>query len=309
MTESKGGLFQRLKAGLSKTRESFVRQMDGLLSGRRIDDALLEELEDLMIMADFGVETSRVLLADARGRARADRVEDAPGLRRLLADAVRTRLDMGPGALVHHGERPRVVLVVGVNGVGKTTTIGKLAAHLRGEGQSVLLAAGDTFRAAAVEQLQVWGQRSGCAVVAQETGADAASVLYSAHQSARAQGLDWLIADTAGRLHTKVNLMEELKKIQRILAKQDPQAPHEVLLVLDATTGQNAINQARQFHESLGLTGLIVTKLDGTAKGGVVVGLAERFGLPIRYVGVGEGVEDLRPFDAAQFSQALFESR
>lgn len=304
----RGGLFRRFKAGLTKTRQVFVRHLDVMLAGgEAVDDALMEELEALLISADFGVEPTMGILEDVRRTYPVE--EGAQGFRRTLKEVIRSRLqDAGAEGPAPVSTPPRVILVVGVNGVGKTTTIGKLAAMYTADGHQVMLAAGDTFRAAAVEQLEIWGRRAGCPVIAQKRKADSASVVFDAYNSARSRQVDILLADTAGRLHTKVNLMEELKKIRRVLGRQDPQAPHETWLVLDATTGQNAISQARQFHDALGLTGLIITKLDGTAKGGVIVGIADTLKLPIRYLGVGEGVEDLRPFDADAFVDALFES-
>jgi fused signal recognition particle receptor len=304
----KTGLFQRIKQGLQKTREEFGRHLDSLLSNTEpVDDNLLEELEALLISADFGVQSTQSILEETRTRY--PKAEGAAGFRQTLKAVIQERLEANQRPMnFSTDDGPHVILVAGVNGVGKTTTIGKLAAYFSESGKSVVLAAGDTFRAAAVEQLQIWGERSGCQVISQQRNADSASVVFDAYASARARHADLLIADTAGRLHTKVNLMEELKKIQRVLSRQDARAPHDVWLVLDATTGQNAISQARQFHESLGLTGLIITKLDGTAKGGVVVGIGDAFHLPIHFLGVGEGVNDLKPFDPATFVAALFES-
>ncbi|OSM02321.1 signal recognition particle-docking protein FtsY [Magnetofaba australis] len=298
--------FKRLKSGLSKTREQLSKQVDALLTGSRVDAETYEELEDLLIMADFGVETAQAIIQQTRERSK--KAEDGDQVRDALKAVIRDHLQscQSPRELTAPG--PHVILIVGVNGVGKTTTIGKLAAYHKQQGRSVMLAAGDTFRAAAVEQLKLWGERVDAPVIAQGQDADSASVIHDAYESARARGVDVLIADTAGRLHTKSNLMEELKKIRRVLGKLDASAPHDVWLVLDATTGQNAISQVQTFHDAMTLTGLAITKLDGTAKGGVVVGLSERFGLPVRYVGVGEGVDDLRPFDAAEFADALFDS-
>lgn len=296
----------RLKSGLAKTREKFTKGLDKLLSGRVVDDALLEELEELLITADFGLDTSLKIIAEARERYQKGKERSSDVFRRCLREVVKDRLDAHQGRVSTEPFKPRVILVVGVNGVGKTTTVGKMAAYYRQNGHKVLLAAGDTFRAAAVEQLEKWGERSGCPVISQGYMADSASVIFDAHTAAKSRGVDLLIADTAGRLHTKVNLMEELKKIKRVLGRQDPQSPHEILLVLDATTGQNAISQVRKFHDQLGVTGLVVTKLDGTAKGGVLVAICEQFGLPIRFIGVGEGIDDLKPFDSAQFVEALF---
>ncbi|HHC72041.1 MAG TPA: signal recognition particle-docking protein FtsY [Thiotrichales bacterium] len=299
------GLFARLKRGLAKTGALLNQDIGELFKGR-IDEELLEEIETHLLLADVGVEATREIIDDLQARLRRNEMKNAEALRRALREHMVQILEPVSRPLEIPDEvRPFVILVVGVNGVGKTTTIGKLTRHLMDAGMSVMLAAGDTFRAAAVEQLQVWGQRTGVPVVAQHTGADSASVIYDALQAARARGIDVLIADTAGRLHTQSNLMEELRKIQRVIRKLDPSAPHEVLLVVDAGTGQNALSQARQFHEALGVTGLVVTKLDGTAKGGIVFALARTLGIPIRFIGVGEGVEDLQVFDAEAFVDAL----
>ncbi len=298
--------FARLREGLSKTRKAFTSQLDALLTGRKVDAELIEELEALLITSDFGLETTQRILSEAQSRSRSARREEAGQFREILKDVIWERLDAARQPWRLTEQKPHVILIVGVNGVGKTTTIGKLAAHFQGEGKKVILAAGDTFRAAAVAQLETWGERVRCQVIAQGQNADSASVVHDAFAAARARQMDVLIADTAGRLHTKINLMEELKKIQRVVARQEAQAPHDVWLVLDATTGQNAIHQVKHFHEALGLTGLIITKLDGTAKGGVVVGISEQFRLPIRFIGVGEGVADLKPFEPDQFVDALF---
>jgi len=305
----KGGLFARFKQGLSKTRGSFTEGLARLVGGKKqIDDELLEELETLLITADVGMETTTEIIDDITDRVRRKDLADpqavVEALREHLVEALSIPaepLDWKPGA------DNRVVLVVGVNGVGKTTTIGKLAARYQDEGLSVMLGAGDTFRAAAVEQLQQWGERIGAPVIAQGSGADSASVIHDAVQAAASRGTDVMLADTAGRLHTKSNLMDELRKVRRVVNRIDDHAPHETWLVLDATTGQNALAQAEKFHEAVPLTGLILTKLDGTAKGGIAVALARRMGLPIRYIGVGEGVEDLRPFDPEAFVDALLD--
>jgi fused signal recognition particle receptor len=270
-----------------------------------LDDAFLDELETCLITADVGVGAATELVERLRARTRKREFADSGALLAALRAELVERLKPVERPLEVGGHEPFVLLVVGVNGVGKTTTIGKLARRFRGEGRSVLLAAGDTFRAAAVEQLQTWGARNGVPVVAQGSGADSASVIFDALQTARSRGIDVLVADTAGRLHTQSGLMDELAKIRRVLGKLDAQAPHEVLLVIDGTTGQNAISQVRQFHQAIGVSGLVVTKLDGTAKGGVVFALAREFGLPIRYVGLGEGAEDLRAFEAAAFVDGL----
>ncbi len=307
--KARPGLLRRLKEGLAKTRASFTDGLAALVLGRKqIDEALLDELETLLLTADVGVEATRRIIDDLTERVRRKDLKDPQALTEalearlveILQQAERPVKQPAPG-------RPQVILMVGVNGAGKTTTIGKLAKQLQQEGQSVMLAAGDTFRAAAVEQLQTWGERNGIPVIAQHTGADSASVIFDALQAATARGIDVLIADTAGRLHTKSNLMEELAKIARVMKKIDPDAPHEVMLVVDATTGQNAINQAEQFNRAVPLTGITLTKLDGTAKGGIVFAIAERLKIPIRFIGVGEGIDDLKPFDARAFVAALFE--
>ncbi len=306
--EGRGGLVRRLAARLRRTREGLGGALAGLFRGRRIDDELLEDLETRLLLADVGVEATRRIVDGLARRVARRELADAEALSRALREALLEILAPCERPLeIDRSRRPFVILVVGVNGVGKTTTIGKLAHRFREQGLTVMLAAGDTFRAAAVEQLQAWGERNGVPVVAQHTGADSASVIYDALQAARARGIDVLLADTAGRLHTKSNLMEELAKVVRVVRKLDPEAPHEVLLVLDATTGQNALAQARQFHEAVGVTGIAVTKLDGTAKGGILFAIAEALGIPIRYIGVGEGAEDLREFDAELFVDALFE--
>ena len=308
--ETGGGLFQRLKARLARTRNNLASGLANILLGRRqIDDDLLEELETLLLTADVGVDATKRIIEELTARVKRRELADPQALGRELRTALAGILESAdrPEAEVQAGS-PRVILMVGINGAGKTTTIGKLAKRFRDEGRSVMLAAGDTFRAAAVEQLQGWGDRNQVPVVAQHTGADAASVIYDALQAARSRGTDVLIADTAGRLHTKSNLMDELAKIARVMKKIDPAAPHEVWLVVDGTTGQNALNQAVEFHRSVGLTGIVITKLDGTAKGGILFAIAERLQLPIRYIGIGESADDLRPFDPEQFVAALFES-
>ncbi|MCP5353462.1 MAG: signal recognition particle-docking protein FtsY, partial [Chromatiales bacterium] len=277
-----------------------------LLGRKQIDADLLEELEMQLLSADVGVEATDRLLADLSGRLKRKQLDDPEALFVALREDMQAMLAPVEQPLDVSAHKPFVILMVGVNGAGKTTTIGKLAKRLLNDGRSVMLAAGDTFRAAAVEQLQVWGERNGVPVVAQHTGADSASVVFDAYESARARGFDVLIADTAGRLHTQSNLMEELRKIKRVLGKIDASAPHEVMLVVDAGTGQNAMNQAEQFNAAVGLTGITLSKLDGTAKGGVIFAIAERLGVPIRFIGVGEAVEDLRPFSAEEFVDALF---
>ena len=295
--------FARLRDRLRRTRQGLV----GLFVGRKLDDETLEELESRLLLADVGVDVTNQLMKRLNDRVAHRQLNDIPALVQALRDELLAILLPCQQPWRPSDSRPYVILTVGVNGVGKTTTIGKLAKNLQTDGLSVLLAAGDTFRAAAVEQLQVWGERNRIPVIAQQSGADSASVIYDAIQAAKARQVDVVIADTAGRLHTQSNLMEELKKIKRVTGKVDAEAPHEVLLVVDASTGQNALNQAVQFHEAVGVTGLVLTKLDGTAKGGIVFAIARRLGLPIRFIGVGEGIEDLRPFDAAEFVAALLD--
>jgi fused signal recognition particle receptor len=295
LTTAEGGFLARLRASVNRG-TSWVAD---LLPGRRIDEQLLEELETRLLAADVGVEATEVILSDLHRKVERAELADARALETALADSLLAILKPVERPLAVDRERkPYVILVVGVNGSGKTTTIGKLARRLKGEGLSVMLAAGDTFRAAAVEQLAIWAERNGVPVVAQATGADPAAVVFDAMQSARARGIDVLIADTAGRLHTQSHLMDELAKIARVIRRLDPDAPHEVLLVLDASLGQNAVRQAEQFNEAIGVTGIVVTKLDGTARGGIVVAIARRFGLPIRFVGVGEQAEDGGIFNA-----------
>ncbi|MDH0292701.1 signal recognition particle-docking protein FtsY [Pseudomonas sp. GD04087] len=308
---AKVGFFARLKQGLSKTSASLGEGMASLFLGKKaIDDDLLDEIETRLLTADVGVEATTAIVQNLTKRVARKELADSEALYKALQEELATLLRPVEQPLsITADKQPYVILVVGVNGVGKTTTIGKLAKKLQQDGKKVMLAAGDTFRAAAVEQLQVWGERNNIAVIAQHTGADSASVIFDAVQAAKARGVDVLIADTAGRLHTKDNLMEELKKVRRVIGKLDETAPHEVLLVLDAGTGQNAINQAKQFNNAVELTGLALTKLDGTAKGGVIFALAKQFALPIRYIGVGEGIDDLRTFEADAFVRALFETR
>ena len=308
--ETKAGFFSRLKQGLSKTSASIGEGMASLFLGKKvIDDELLEDIETRLLTADVGVEATAVIIQSLTQKVARKQLTDADALYKSLQAELAAMLKPVEAPLVITPNKPFVILVVGVNGAGKTTTIGKLAKKLQSEGKKVMLAAGDTFRAAAVEQLQVWGERNKIPVIAQHTGADSASVIFDAVQAAKARNIDVLIADTAGRLHTKDNLMEELKKVRRVIGKLDADAPHEVLLVLDAGTGQNAISQAKQFNQTVQLTGLALTKLDGTAKGGVIFALAKQFGLPIRYIGVGEGIDDLRTFEAEPFVQALFAER
>ncbi|MDM2877610.1 signal recognition particle-docking protein FtsY [Citrobacter sp. Cpo040] len=303
---TKEGFFARLKRSLLKTKENLGSGFISLFRGKKIDDDLFEELEEQLLIADVGVETTRKIIANLTEGASRKQLKDAEALYGLLKEEMGEILAKVDEPLNVDGKTPFVILMVGVNGVGKTTTIGKLARQFEQQGKSVMLAAGDTFRAAAVEQLQVWGQRNNIPVIAQHTGADSASVIFDAIQAAKARNVDVLIADTAGRLQNKSHLMEELKKIVRVMKKLDEDAPHEVMLTIDASTGQNAISQAKLFHEAVGLTGITLTKLDGTAKGGVIFSVADQFGIPIRYIGVGERIEDLRPFKADDFIEALF---
>ncbi|MDH5297429.1 MAG: signal recognition particle-docking protein FtsY [Desulfobulbaceae bacterium] len=302
-------LLQRLKERLAKSRESFIERVDNLFLGKKvIDDDLLDELEEILITADLGATTTQNLINTARARVKRQELSDPQALKNVIKEQILGYIlnSERPAELVMPPEGPFVIMVVGVNGVGKTTTIGKMAHKFARSGQRVLLVAADTFRAAAVEQLQIWGKRIGVEVIAQQTGADPSSVVYDALDSARAKKYDVIIVDTAGRLHTKVNLMEELKKIKRVMDKKVPGAPHEVLLVIDATTGQNGISQARLFNETVAVTGLALTKLDGTAKGGIVVNICHEFNIPIRFIGIGEQMEDLRDFDANEFVEAFF---
>ncbi|GAB3284081.1 signal recognition particle-docking protein FtsY [Parahaliea aestuarii] len=304
----KDGFFRRLRRGLGRTSDNLVQGLGTLFLGRKeIDDELLEELESRLLMADVGVEATVDIIGRLTQRVSRKELTQPSALEQALKEELQALLEPCEVPLVPAGHKPYVILMVGVNGVGKTTTIGKLARRFQSEGRSVMLAAGDTFRAAAVEQLQVWGERNNVPVIAQHTGADSASVLFDALQAAQARGTDVLIADTAGRLHNKDHLMEELRKVVRVMGKLDAGAPHEVMLVLDAGTGQNALSQASQFQQVVGVTGITLTKLDGTAKGGVIFAIARKLGLPIRFIGVGEAVEDLRPFEAEPFIRALFE--
>ena len=294
------GLFSRLKQGLSRTRHGLTDSLANLVLGAKtIDDDLMEQIEDLLISADLGMDATTRISQHLLQKVSRNELKDSEALFTALHDEMQLILKpCEQPLLIPEQDTPFVILVVGINGAGKTTTIGKLASRLQKEGKSVMLAAGDTFRAAAVEQLQVWGERNNIPVVAQHSGADSASVIYDAFESARARNIDVLIADTAGRLHTQSNLMEELKKVKRVISKLDATAPHEVMLVVDAGTGQNAVNQAQEFNQAMQLTGITLTKLDGTAKGGVIFAIAHKLGLPIRFIGVGEGIEDLRVFEA-----------
>lgn len=308
--EEKGRFFKRMKSGLSKTRKAMSSGIGTLLLGRReIDDELFEDLEMQLVMSDVGVEATRQVIDNLEQRVERQEMADGHALVRSLKQELSNILEPCQSSLsvTKPQDGPFVLLVVGVNGVGKTTTIGKMAKYYQQQGKSVMLAAGDTFRAAAVEQLQVWGERNDVPVIAQHTGADSASVIFDAVEAAKARGTDIIIADTAGRLHNKSNLMEELSKVVRVMQKLDVTAPHEVLLVLDAATGQNALSQAEHFRKAVGVTGVALTKLDGTAKGGVIFAIAKQLGLPIRFIGVGEQIDDLRPFRSDDFVEALFE--
>lgn len=304
---SEGGFFSRLVKGLLKTKQNIGAGFRSFFLGKKIDDELFEELEEQLLIADIGVPTTSKIIKNLTEHASRKELQDAELLYQQLKVEMANILEpVAKPLVIDNTKKPYVILMVGVNGVGKTTTIGKLARKFQAEGKSVMLAAGDTFRAAAVEQLQVWGERNHIPVVAQSTGSDSASVIFDAMQSAAARNIDILIADTAGRLQNKNNLMDELKKIVRVMKKYDETAPHEIMLTLDAGTGQNAISQAKLFNEAVGLTGISLTKLDGTAKGGVIFAIADQFKLPIRYIGVGEKIEDLREFNAKEFIEALF---
>lgn len=302
------GFFDRLKKGLAKTRETLTNKIEKLIIGYAdIDDDLLDDLEEALIMSDVGVKTTEKLMADVRKGIKKKEINTPEDLKPFLAEKISEILSTGSDETRIAAAGPTVLLVIGVNGVGKTTTIGKLAAYYKEQGKSVMLAAADTFRAAAIDQLQIWGDRTGVPVIRHEEGSDPAAVAFDAVKAARARNIDVLIIDTAGRLHTKSNLMEELKKINRVVQREIAEAPHETLLVLDATTGQNAISQADLFQKTAAITGIVLTKLDGTAKGGVIIGLKAELSMPVKWVGVGEGVDDLRPFNAHEFSRALFD--
>jgi len=305
--EEKKGFFDRLKSGLSRTRSNFTQGLSSLLLGRKsIDDEILEELETLLLTSDVGMEATQELISDLTDRLEHKQLNDSEALFHALEEDMIKILQPCEASLeIDETKKPYVILMVGINGVGKTTTIGKLAQRYKQDGKSVMLAAGDTFRAAAVQQLQAWGNRNNVPVISQHDGADSASVIFDAIQSARSKNVDILIADTAGRLHTQQNLMEELKKIARVMKKLDDSAPHEVMLVLDAGTGQNALSQASQFKQAVEVSGITLTKLDGTAKGGILFAIAKSLGIPIRYIGIGEGLDDLREFDATDYVNAL----
>lgn len=309
-TDSKGstGFFDRLKHGLLKTRHRLTDGLSDLFLGKKtIDTELLTEIEDTLLSSDVGVQATKRVIQQLTERLKRHELKDGEALQNALTQYLTEIL--APCQVpftIPEGKKPYVILMVGINGSGKTTTIGKLAKRLQSEGKSVLLAAGDTFRAAAIEQLKIWGERNDVPVIAQHSGADSASVIFDAFQAAISRNVDVLIADTAGRLHTQSHLMEELKKVVRVLSKLDATAPHEVMLILDAGIGQNALNQAREFHKAVAVTGLTLTKLDGTAKGGIIFNIAETLKLPIRFIGIGEKIDDLRPFDASEFVEALF---
>ena len=303
----KEGLFSRLRSGLSKTGSALTEGMGALVLGKKkIDEDILEELETRLLMADVGIEATQRIINDLTKRAARDELNDSTAMMKAMyVEMTKILRPIAKPLIIDETQSPTVILMVGINGAGKTTTIGKLAKQFQNEGKSVMLAAGDTFRAAAVEQLEVWGERNNIPVVAQGTGSDSASVIYDAMESAKAKNIDILLADTAGRLHTQTNLMEELKKVKRVMQKIDANAPHEIMLIVDASIGQNALAQAKEFNNALGLTGITVTKLDGTAKGGILFAIAEQTGIPIRYIGVGESIDDLQEFDAYEFTGAL----
>lgn len=303
----KAGFFHRLRERLNKTREKFVNRIDRLVLGKKvIDEDLLDELEEILITSDLGVKTTELLLKKVADRVKRKELSDPSKLREQIREEVRAVLSVEAPVLDYRAGRPFVVMIIGVNGVGKTTTIGKLSKQLKNQGLKVMLVAADTFRAAAVEQLSIWGERTGVPVIKQKSGSDPSAVAFDAMDAAVARDIDVVLVDTAGRMHTKVNLMEELKKVHRVINKKLPDAPHEVFLVLDASTGQNALSQARLFKEGIGLTGLILTKLDGTAKGGIIAAICDELRIPVRYIGIGERVDDLRVFDPDEFTKALF---
>ena len=306
--ENKKGFFQRLKQGLAKTRSGFTAKLDRLILGRKeINEDLLEELEEILFTSDLGVNTSQELIEIVREEVARKELDNPGELKNRLKENIISFMNVpGPDYRKPGQGEPMVIMVIGVNGVGKTTSIGKVANLFKEEGKKVMLVAGDTFRAAAVEQLVIWGERVGAEVIKQKQGSDPSAVVFDAIDSAVARGMDVVLIDTAGRLHTKVNLMDELEKIHRVAGRKLPGAPHQVWLVLDSTTGQNAISQAEMFHKTLGVNGIILTKLDGTAKGGIVVGISHQLGIPIRFIGIGEKIDDLRPFDANDFVDAIF---
>ncbi len=308
---AEGRFFGRLWSGLQKTRQALTESLGAVFSRKRIDAETLEELEEALILADLGAQTTEKILQEVTRRVKQKTIEAGAGLQAGVIETVRDiLLAATPASATDMPARPRpwVLLMVGVNGVGKTTTLGKLAHQFQVAGEKSLLVAADTFRAAAIEQAELWAKRAGVDIIKGQPGGDAAAVAFDAVRAARARQVERVLIDTAGRLHTKVHLMEELKKMRRVLEREMPGAPHDIWLVLDATTGQNGITQVQQFHDSLGLTGLVLTKLDGTAKGGIVINIADQFRVPIRYIGIGEGLDDLRPFDAAEFAAALLET-
>ncbi len=307
--EKPSGFFSRLKQGLSKTRAKLTRGMANLFLGKKeLDANLIEQIEMQLLTADVGVETTEQLIRSLTQKLARKELHDGEAAFQCLREEMKNILQPCEVPLIIPDEtKPYVILVVGINGSGKTTTIGKLANYFKQDKKTVMLAAGDTFRAAAIEQLQIWGERNQIPVIAQQPGADTAAVIYDALEAAKARGIQLLIADTAGRLHTQSNLMAELQKVKRVMAKLDPTTPHETLIVLDATLGQNALNQVKQFHQAIGVTGIVLTKLDGTAKGGIIFAIAKAMQLPIRFIGIGEGIDDLRPFEAGEFVDALFE--
>jgi len=309
MEEKKKGFFGRLVAGLTRTRDHIVSGMDSIFSGfSAIDEDFYEELEEMLIMGDLGIKTTMSIMEDLRSKVKEQHIKEPSDCRQLLIDSIKGQMDLGENAYEFEN-RTSVVLVIGVNGVGKTTSVGKLAAQLKDSGKKVILAAADTFRAAAIEQLTEWAHRAGVEIIAQQEGSDPAAVIYDAVAAAKSRHADVLICDTAGRLHNKKNLMEELKKINRIIDREYPEAYRETLVVLDGTTGQNALAQARQFMEAARITGIILTKLDGTAKGGIAVAIQSELGIPVKYVGIGEKPDDLQKFDSEDFVNALFETK
>lgn len=298
------GLFGKISSGLKKTRDSLNSKLSDMFRFSKIDDELYEELEEILITADVGVNTSEIICSRLRERVKEQKLKDADEVRLALKDVIKGLL--GDDEELRLGTKPSLILVIGVNGVGKTTTIGKLACYLKSQGKRVLLGAADTFRAAAIEQLQIWADRAGADIIKHEGGSDPAAVVFDSISAAKSRGSDVIICDTAGRLHNKKNLMDELAKISKVISRELPDADIETLLVLDAATGQNAVNQAKEFAAASGITGIVLTKLDGTAKGGVVLAVKNELGIPVKLIGVGEGIDDLQPFDAAQFTEALF---
>jgi fused signal recognition particle receptor len=299
------GFLDKLKSGLAKTRKSLVERVETVLLNRKIDETVLDEIEEILISSDVGAEAAGQIIVMLKDKVRAGIIKDVANVKTALQEEMSTML--GNPQPLEISAKPHVILMIGVNGVGKTTTIGKLSSRFRSEGRSVLLAAGDTFRAAAVEQLEIWAQRTGASIIKHQSGSDPAAVAFDAVEAAKSRGSDVVIIDTAGRLHTKSQLMDELKKVDRVIKKAMPDAPHEKLLVIDATTGQNALRQAKIFNEAVGLTGIVLTKLDGTAKGGIIFAIQKEVNIPVKLIGIGEGVEDLRDFDPRDFVSALFE--